>query len=90
VKWISTLRFGLDWNAMDYLKDAGRLNVPILLIHGEDDTRVPIETSEELAELRPDLVTYSVYPDTAHADAWNTDADRYERELREFLLRAVR
>ena len=90
VKWISTLRFGLDWNAMDYLKDAGQLDVPILLIHGEDDTRVPIETSEALAELRPDLVTYSVYPDTAHADAWNTDADRYERELREFLLRAVR
>ena len=90
VKWIATLRFGLDWNAMDYLKYVDRLDTPILLIHGEDDTRVPKETSNRLAELRPDLVTYSVYPDTTHADAWNTDSGRYERELREFLLRAVK
>ncbi len=90
VKWIGTLRFGLDWNAMDYLKDADRLDVPILLIHGEDDTLVPIETSAELAERRPDLVTYSVYPDTTHVDGWNTDSARYERELREFLLRTLR
>ena len=90
VKWIATLRFGLDWNAMDYLKYVDRLDTPILLIHGEDDTRVPKETSNRLAELRPDLVTCSVYPDTTHADAWNTDSGRYERELREFLLRAVK
>ena len=90
VKWIATLRFGLDWDAMDYLKDADRLDSPILLIHGEDDTRVSIETSDKLAELRPDLVTYSVYPDATHADAWNVDFGRYERELREFLLRVVK
>ena len=90
VKWIATLRFGLDWNAMDYLKDVDRLDVPILLIHGEDDTRVPMETSDKLAELRPDLVMYSVYPDTTHADAWNTDSARYVRELREFLISAVK
>ena len=81
VKWTATLRFGVDWDAMDYLKDVDRLDAPILLIHGEDDTRVPIETSDKLAELRPDLVTYSVYPDTTHADAWNVDSERYEREL---------
>ena len=90
VKWIATLRFGVDWDAMDYLKDADRLDVPILLIHGEDDARVPIETSDKLAELRPDLVTYSVYPDTTHADAWNVDSARYERELREFLIHVIR
>ena len=43
----------------------------------------------ELAELRPDLVTYSVYADTPHANAWNVNPGRYERELREFLLRVV-
>ena len=90
VKWLSTLRFGLDWDAMDYLKDADRLPSPILLIHGEDDTRVPIETSDKLAELRPDLVMYSVYPSTAHTDAWNTDSARYEQELREFLLTVIK
>ena len=90
VKWIATLRFGVDWDAMDYLKDADGLDTPILLIHGEHDMRVPIETSDKLAELRPDLVTYSVYSDATHADAWNVDSGRYERELREFLLRVVK
>ena len=90
VKWVATLRFGVDWDAMNYLKDANRLDLPILLIHGEDDTRVPIETSDKLAELRPDIVSYSVYPDTSHASAWNVDSEGYERELRDFLLRFVK
>ena len=90
VKWISTLRFGVDWGAMDYLKDVHRLNVPILLLHGTDDTVVPIETSDELARLRPDIVTYSVYGDTTHGDGWNVDSERYERELGEFLVGVAR
>ena len=89
VKWVATLRFGVDWDAMDYLKDADRLDIPVLLIHGEADTRVPIETSDRLAELRPDIVSYSVYPDSSHGSAWNVDSARYERELKAFLLRVV-
>ena len=86
-KWMTTLRFGLDWDAMDYLKNADLFDVPILLIHGENDTYVPIETSNQLAELRPDLVTYSVYREATHVNAWNVDSVRYEQELKEFLLR---
>ena len=74
LKWLATLRFGVDWDAMGYSEShADRLNAPILLIHGENDARVPIETSNKLSELRPDLITYTVYPNTTHADAWNTE-----------------
>ena len=86
-KWMTTLRFGLDWDAMDYLKNADLLDVPILLIHGAHDTYVPIETSNRLADLRPDLVTYSVYREATHVNAWNVDSIRYEQELKEFLFR---
>ena len=75
---------------MDYLKNADRLDVPILLIHGKNDTYVPIETSNKLAELRPDLVTFNVYPNATHTNSWNVDPARYERELREFLLRVIK
>ena len=88
-KWMATLRSGVDWDALDYLKDVDRLEVPILLIHGAGVTLVPKYTSDELAELRPDLVTYSVCADTPHASAWNVNPERYEWELREFLLRVV-
>ena len=86
MKWIASLRFGVDWGAMDYLRDADRLQIPILLIHGENDGQVPIETSNKLANLRSDIVTYSVYPNTPHGGSWNVDSQRYERELKDFLL----
>ena len=86
MKWLASLRYGVDWDAMDYLKEVDRLAVPVLLIHGEDDAQVPIETSDKLAELRPDIITYSVYPNTPHGGSWNVDSERYEREVREFLL----
>ena len=89
LKWLATLRFGVDWDAMDYLKHADRLNAPILLIHGENDARVPVETSDKLSQLRPDLITYAIYPNTPHANAWNTDSTRYEQELSNFLLRVA-
>ena len=90
VKWMTTARFGVDWEAMDYLRDAEKLRVPILLFHGEIDPRIPIETSSELARLRPDLVTLNVYPPAGHVESWNVDNDRYEGELREFLIRVAK
>ena len=90
VKWMTTARFGVDWEAMNYLRDAEKLRVPILLFHGELDPRVPIETSSELARLRPDLVTFSAYEAAGHVESWNVDNDRYEGELREFLVRLAK
>ena len=90
IKWMTTARFGVDWEAMDYLKDADKLNVPILLFHGEIDPRIPVESSAELARQRPDLVTFSRYASAGHAESWNVDSDRYERELREFLVRVAK
>ncbi len=89
-KWMASLRFGVDWDAVNHLRDADRLDVPILLVHCAQDTRVPIETSDGLAEQRADLVSYSVYHEGGHADAWYVDAARYESELEEFLLSVTR
>lgn len=85
MKWLTSLRYGVDWEATDYLKDVDRLEAPILLIHGENDGQVPIGTSKELAELSPEIVSYNVYPNTPHGGSWNVDSERYERELKDFL-----
>ncbi len=90
VKWMTTARFGVDWEAMDYLQDAGKLNAPVMLFHGDADKRIPIESSAELARLRPDLVTFSSYPQAGHVESWNVDSRRYEGELREFLERVAK
>ncbi len=81
---LATLRFDLDWDAVDYLDDTGWVQVPTLVLHGDDDRTVPLATSEELAAAEPDLVTLEVY-DAGHVEAYNSDPERYDDEVRGFL-----
>lgn len=84
-KWISALRFGIDWEALEKADDVNRLNVPILLFHGGSDDRAPIEVSDRFAAARPDLVTYRRVPGGEHVGTWNVDPASYEAAVREFL-----
>lgn len=83
--WVSALRFGLDWADYDYLADAGRVTMPVLVFHGDGDASVPIKTSRELGERLPDLVTLVSWPGVRHVQSWNRDPDAYRRELARFL-----
>ena len=89
-KAVSSVRFGVDWTALDYLDRADELSVPILLFHGDGDTTVPQRTSEALAERRPELVTYEEFDGAAHVGAWNADPERYEGAVAAFLDRVAR
>jgi len=84
-KFLARVRFGVDWKALNYLSRADELNTPILLFHGDADTVVPVETSDALAQARPDVVSYHRVPDATHVRSWNMNPDRYEATVREFL-----
>ena len=84
-KFIAGARFDIDWEALDYLSRAGDLDVPILLFHGDDDETVPVESSDALAEARPDIVTYVRVPDATHVRSWNMNPVAYEGAVRDFL-----
>jgi len=89
-KWLATLRYDADWEALDFLSRADELSMPMLLFHGDADTMVPVGTSEALAARRPDLVTFVKVEDAKHVGSWNKAPDRYEREVRDFLTRVAR
>ncbi len=89
-KRIAGYRFGINWGKLNYLKRADELTVPILLFHGDDDDKTPVETSDALAEARPDIVTYVRVAGGGHVRAWNADATAYEASVRDFLERVVR
>ena len=89
-KFVSGLRFDVDWGALDYLGRADDLDVPILLFHGDADDTVPVETSDALAEARPDIVKYIRVAGAAHVRAWNTDPATYEAAVDGFLRDVVR
>lgn len=86
VKLVASLRFGLNYRTMDYIKPAAALAMPVLLIHGSEDQEVPIEQSKRLAEARPDIVTFVVFEGATHVTAWNYDREVYEDSVRDFLL----
>ena len=79
-------RFDIDWGELNYLSRADKLRVPILLFHGDDDDRVPVETSDALAEARPDIVNYVRTSGAGHVRSWNMDPDAYTAAVREFLV----
>ena len=84
-KVISGARFDIDWDGLDYVSRADELSTPILLIHGDADDRVPVATSDSLAEARPDMVQYLRVADADHVRGWNTDPAAYEATVRDFL-----
>ena len=86
-KFFSALRFGVDWEALDFLSHADEMTVPILLFHGDTDDTVPIETSIEFADLAPDLVELHTFADAGHVQGWNYFTDEYEFLVTEFIER---
>lgn len=84
-KQLTSLRFGVDWAATDYLDDTGWLRVPALVLHGSDDTTVPLRTSEELRDDRPDRVSLVVVPGAEHVESWNVDPAAYDGAVAGFL-----
>ena len=88
-KLFAGFRFDLDWKGLNYLQHADELVVPILLFHGDADDVVPVETSDGLAEIRPDIVQYVRNPGVKHVRSWNADPASYETAVKEFLREVI-
>ena len=86
-KVIGGWRYGIDWDGLDYIKDAAEVKVPVLIFHGDADRKVPITTSREAASKAPVEVRFKEFPGAQHTAAWNTDAARYESEITLFIVR---
>ena len=84
-KWIAATRFDIDWEATDYTDELEDLSVPVLLFHGEQDPTVPVKSSRDFAEQRPDIVSYTECEGAVHVGCWNSNPTRYESAASEFL-----
>ncbi|MET0725407.1 MAG: alpha/beta fold hydrolase [Leifsonia sp.] len=82
---ISGLATPIDFDRLNVLARADELVTPTLILHSVDDGFVPHAGSAELAELRPDLVTYSEWSGARHARLWNFDPDRWDRTVGAWL-----
>lgn len=75
----------LDVAATNWVRRSAELRHPLLIIHSVADELVPIGPSVALARRRPDLVRLETWPDAGHTREWNTDVQRWESVVAEFL-----
>lgn len=82
---LTGLRVPIDFTRLDLLARADELEVPILLLHSDDDGFIPATGSRRLAELRPDIVTFVPYHRARHTKLWNIDPARFDRTVTNWL-----
>jgi hypothetical protein len=75
----------VDVAKTNWVARADELRHRILLIHSVDDEFVPVGPSERLAEARPDLVWFEPWETARHTKEWNTDPERWETAVQEFV-----
>ncbi|WP_295010615.1 alpha/beta hydrolase [uncultured Microbacterium sp.] len=75
----------IDFDALDMVARAGELDVPILLLHSDDDGYVPADASHALAAARPDIVTMPPFTGARHTKLWNYDQDRWSAAITGWL-----
>ena len=83
--WLSEIRFGIDFDSMDYREAVINDDTPMLLFHGDDDEWIPVSLSDYIAEKRTTNIQYLRYENVGHLQAWNADPILYEKTLKDFL-----
>ncbi len=84
-KFFSRLRFGLDWNELDYVARAADVSFRTLVFHGTADDTVPLDVSRRLNESARFGVTLIEAQDGLHVGSWNIAPDAYEGAITNYL-----
>lgn len=85
VGFVTGIRLGIDLGDFDWVARSDEIEVPILILHGLQDTYVPPQPGEDLAAERPDLVTFEPFDGAQHVRPWNVERDRYEELVGDFV-----
>lgn len=81
---IATLECAKSFSSTDFRKDVVKINVPTLIIHGNNDKTVPVKpTGEESARLIKGA-RFIIYEGAPHG-LWYTDKDKLNQDLIDFI-----
>jgi non-heme chloroperoxidase len=92
--WLQSMQAGLNaaydcikaFSETDLTADVQRIDVPALIIHGDDDQIVPIEAAARATAKLVKQAVLEVYPGAPHGLP-ATHQDRLDRDLLEFIRR---
>ncbi|WP_241972814.1 alpha/beta hydrolase family protein [Cryobacterium cryoconiti] len=75
----------IDFRRLDFVTRAAELELPVLLMHSDDDGFVPADGSRSLAGRRPDIVTFLPFAVARHTKLWNYDRDGWNQAITNWL-----
>jgi hypothetical protein len=84
-KALATLRFGVDWSAVDQVQRAAEWMTPVLVLHGTADTVAAIQSSRDFVDATPGLASLVEVEGAIHGAVWNADPDGYEAAVLRLL-----
>lgn len=79
------LRYGVSIKAMNPIEALSENQIPILFIHGEDDTFIPARNSEALFERSKGVKRLLFVPGAGHAESIFVNPLRYRETVEAFL-----
>jgi uncharacterized protein len=82
---VSKLRIGLDFKAASTVDQAKKISLPVFLIHGKDDTFVPVENVYKLADAIPSEPKVWVVEGANHGDAVKLSPELYKDKVLQFI-----
>ena len=91
MKWgglLTGLQAPIDLPRLDFVRRFAELDLPILLMHSDDDGVIPSTASGALAAARPDIVSYERFDGAGHTKLWNFDRDRWNGAITHWLSTA--
>lgn len=80
---------GFDLGETDVLRAVKDSQIPILILHGQDDAFVPPEMSAAIHAQNPQMVERHTFPGADHALSYLTDTQRYQNLVRAFICRVL-
>ncbi len=87
--FIADQRWDIGWGDIDYAERADEIvTIPMLVFHGEEDDRVPIDVSRAFRDRAPELIELHEVEFAGHVTSWNVDPEFYDSTLTGFLERS--
>jgi len=75
----------ISFDRLDIVARAEELDLPILILHSDDDGFVPADASHALQRARPDIVTRPGFSVARHTKLWNYDQMGWSAAITDWL-----
>ena len=82
---LTKIRAGYSFEEASAIEQVKKNKLPILYIHGEEDTFVPVEMVHELYEATTSEKALYLVPEAEHGNAYDKNPELYENKIAKFL-----